>query len=83
MMCKSSTKLFKTAAELHEKEDKFRNSIVANLLKAIVFQHYTGVHNVKKEARLVDLHRYLREINNQSCKFVSANLGFNGTGISD
>ena len=63
---KSSTKLFETAAEMRQKEDKFSNSTVACVLKAIVFQCSAGVHNVKKEARLVDFYRCLRTTSDQS-----------------
>ena len=78
-----STKLFQNAAEMHEKEENFRGSLVVCLLKSAVYQHSAGVNTIKKEAKLIDFHRYLQSIKNHSCKFVSANLGLNRIGISD
>ena len=46
--CKSSTKLFENAAEMHEKEEKFRSSLVVCLLKSAVHQHSAGVSTIKK-----------------------------------
>jgi len=79
----SSSKLFENAAEMYEKEEKFRNSLVVCLLKSAVYQHSAGVSTIKKESKLIDFYRYLQTISNQSCKFVSANLGLNAIGISD
>ena len=79
----SSTKLFENAAEMYEKEPNFCSSLVVCLLKSAVYQHSAGVNTIRKESKLVDFYRYLHSINNQSCKFVAANLGLNGIGISD
>ena len=51
--CKTTTKLFKTAAEMYEKEESFRNSIGMCLLKGAVYQHSSGVNTIKKESRLL------------------------------
>ena len=79
----NSSTLFEKADQLYKENKSFRSNIVICLLKAIVAKQSSGHNNLVMEQKLVDFYRYLRTLGKQSCKFVTANLGLGGKGISD